>query len=137
MRHRRLTLAVGTAIALVAGIGGAHDLLAQAPPGFKRVELQKHDLGVPGREAIMMRGEFKPGAAVPRHTHPGEEIGFVLQGEVTLEVQGKPATTLKAGDVFFVPAGQIHAARNAGKADAVVVSTYVLEKGKPLATPVK
>lgn len=136
MRHRTLTLALSTAIALVAGTWGAHDLLAQAP-GFKRVELQKHDLGIPGREAVMMRGEFKPGAAVPRHTHPGEEIGYVLQGEVTLEIDGKPAAKLKAGDVFFVPAGQIHAARNAGKADALVVSTYVVEKGKPLATPVK
>jgi quercetin dioxygenase-like cupin family protein len=86
---------------------------------------------------VVARGDFMPGAAVPRHTHPGEELSYVIAGEVVLEIDGKPAQTLKAGDVFFVPAGQIHAARNAGKSEAHVLSTYVVEKGKPLATPVK
>jgi quercetin dioxygenase-like cupin family protein len=74
---------------------------------------------------------------VPRHTHPGDEIGYVLEGEVTVEFDGKPAAKLKAGDTFFVPAGTVHSAKNASKAAAVVISTYVVEKGKPLATPAK
>lgn len=107
---------------------------AQAP-GFKRVELQRHDIAVAEREAITVRGEFAAGAAVARHTHPGDEISYVLEGEVVLEVDGKPPQTLKAGQTFFVPAGTIHAAKNASKAAAAVISTYVVEKGKPLATP--
>jgi quercetin dioxygenase-like cupin family protein len=123
-------------VALLAGSWSLHSASAQAP-GFKRVELQKHDLSATGREAVTARGEFAPGAAVPKHTHPGEEIGFVLDGTVTIEIDGKPAQTVKAGEPFFIPAGTVHAAKNTGTAPAVVISTYVVEKGKPLATPVK
>ena len=136
MSNRNWTMAVSIAMGLVAGTWGIQRADAQVP-GFKRVELQKHDLSTPGREALVARGEFQPGAAAPRHTHPGEEIGFVLEGEVTVEIDGQPAKTLKAGDTFFIPAGTVHTAKNTGKAQALVLSTYVVEKGKPLATPVK
>jgi len=136
MSNRNWTMAVSIALGLVAGTWGTQRADAQVP-GFKRVELQKHDLSTPGREALVARGEFQPGAAAPRHTHPGEEIGFVLEGEVTVEIDGQPAKTLKAGDTFFIPAGTVHTAKNTGKAQALVLSTYVVEKGKPLATPVK
>jgi quercetin dioxygenase-like cupin family protein len=136
MSNRNWTMAVSIALGLVAGTWGIQRADAQAP-GFKRVELQKHDLSTAGREALVARGEFQPGAAVPKHTHPGEEIGFILEGEVTVEIEGQPAKSLKAGDTFFIPAGTVHSAKNTGKAQALVLSTYVVEKGKPLATPVK
>ena len=134
MPYRKLTMVVGFAVALVAATWGARTLQAQ-PPGFKRVELQRHDLGTANHEAVVARGEFNAGAGTPRHTHPGEEIAYILEGQVVLEIDGKPPVTLKVGDVFFVPAGQIHAARNGGQTPAKVLSTYVVEKGKPLATP--
>ena len=124
------------AAALVA-LAAAGALQAQAPAGFKRTELQRHDLATPGREVVMARVEFNPGAVVPKHTHPGEEIAYVLEGELSVELEGKPPVTIKAGDSFFVPAGTIHTAKNPGKTATRVVSTYVIEKGKPLATPVK
>jgi quercetin dioxygenase-like cupin family protein len=148
MNNLRLTIAA-IAIAVLAGTGGIQRSSAQtaktAPPaggapamtGFKRVELQKHDLTAQGREAVQARGEFQPGATVPKHTHPGEEIAYVLEGEITVEVDGQPAKTLKAGEAFFIPAGTVHAAKNSGKGAAAVLSTYVVEKGKPLASPVK
>jgi len=136
MTKRTSTMALSIGFALLAGTFGMQRASAQVP-GFKRVELQKHDLGTPGREAVVARGEFQPGAAAPRHTHPGEEIGFVLEGEVVVEIDGQPAKTLKAGDTFFIPAGTVHTAKNTGKAAAAVISTYIVEKGKPLATPVK
>lgn len=108
-----------------------------APSGFKRVEIQKHDLGTPGHEAVQMRGEFEAGAGVPKHTHPGEEVAYILEGQVTVEIDGQPAKELKAGEAFFVPAGKIHTAKNTGKGAAKVLSTYIVEKGKPLATLVK
>src|SRR5262245_20101911 len=101
MTNLRLTMAA-IAIALLAGTGaiqrsGAQPAAKTAPPagapampGFKRVELQKHDLTASGREAVQAKGEFQPGAAVPKHTHPGEEIAYVLEGEITVEVDGKP-----------------------------------------------
>ncbi len=136
MKNRTLMLAMSTAIALLAGTWAVESADAQAP-GFKRVELQRHDLGTPGREAVVARAEFEPGADVPRHTHPGEELGYVMKGELILEIEGQPPAKLKAGDVFFVPAGAVHSARNPGKSPAAVLATYVIEKGKPVATPVK
>jgi len=129
--------AAAVVFVVVFGLWGAQRLAAEAPPGFKRVELQKHDIAVAGREALMTRGEFNPGAAVPKHTHPGDEVGYVLDGQIVFEMEGKPPATLKAGDVFFVPAGTVHTAKNSGTTLAKVLSTYIVEKGKPLATPVK
>jgi len=136
MRARNTTVAAAFAMGLLAAAWGSHTASAQAP-GFKRVELQRHDLGAPGREAVVARGEFEPGAAAPKHTHPGEELAYVQEGQLVVEIEGKPAAKLKAGDVFFVAAGQVHSAKNPGKSKTVVISTYVIEKGKPLATPVK
>ncbi len=117
-------------------------LLAQAADtpgaaaGFTRKVLQDQDISVAGHHAVVAQIDFAAGAAVGRHVHPGEELGYVVAGTVVIEIDGKPAQTLKAGDSFFIPAGLIHTARNAGGTPARVVSSYVLEKGKPLATPV-
>jgi quercetin dioxygenase-like cupin family protein len=136
MTKRRLTIALSAAMTVLAGAWGVQRASAQMPAGFKRVELQHHDISAAGREAVLARGEFQPGATVPKHTHPGEEVGFVVQGELQVEIEGKPAMTVKAGDSFFIPAGTVHGAKNVGKTAAAVVSTYIVEKGKPLATPV-
>lgn len=106
------------------------------PAGTTRTDLQRHDLSIPGREVFQARVDFAPGASFPRHTHPGEEIIYVLEGTLEYEVAGKPVT-LKAGDVLFVPYGTVHAARNVGKGPAAELATYVLEKGKPLTTIVQ
>jgi quercetin dioxygenase-like cupin family protein len=129
---------VGSALAamiLVAGNGSP--LPAQPrPAGSARTDLQRHDLDTPGREVLQARVDFAPGASFPRHTHPGEEIIYVLQGTLEYEVAGKPVT-LKEGDVLFVPTGTVHAAKNVGKGPAAELATYVLEKGKPLTEIVK
>jgi quercetin dioxygenase-like cupin family protein len=105
--------------------------------GIKRIDLQRHDLSAPGREAIQVRVDFEPGAAFGRHTHPGEEIIYVLEGSLEYQIEGKPPVTLKAGDVLFIPAGTIHAAKTVGSGNAAELATYVVEKGKPLLTLVK
>ena len=101
-------------------------------PGIKRTDLQRHDLSAPGREVIQVRVDFAPGAAFPKHSHPGEEIVNVLEGSLEYEIEGKSPVTLKAGDVLFIPAGTIHAARNVGSGNAAELATYIVEKGKPL-----
>jgi quercetin dioxygenase-like cupin family protein len=133
MTSRTLFLSVGFAIAALAG--GVHFVSAQAPAGFKRTELGRHDISNAGHEEVLARADLSPGAAAPKHTHPGEEVGYVLAGEVTVEIAGSAPMKLKAGDNFFVPANTVHAARNDSKAPASILSTYILEKGKPLATP--
>jgi quercetin dioxygenase-like cupin family protein len=99
--------------------------------------LQQADLSVPGREVVQAVAEFQPGATPGRHTHPGEEVGYVIDGTVSVEQDGKPAATLKAGQTFLIPAGTIHNATNTGSGVARILATYIVEKGKPLATPAK
>jgi quercetin dioxygenase-like cupin family protein len=110
-------------------------ILAAQQPAFKRTMLQQADISVPGREAITAVGEFEPGATPGRHTHFGEEIGYVLEGTLLVEQDGKPPVTLKAGGTFLIPAGTIHNATNTGTGKARILATYIVEKGKPLATP--
>jgi quercetin dioxygenase-like cupin family protein len=106
-------------------------------PGVQRTDLQRHDLSVSGREAVQVRVDIEPGVAFGKHTHPGEEIIYVLEGTFEYEVEGKPPVTLKAGDVLFIPAGTVHAAKNVGSVTASELATYIVEKGKPLLTLVK
>ncbi len=130
----RLILAI--ALSIVGSSLASHGTQAQQA-GIKRTDLQRHDLSVPGREAIQVRVDFDPGAAFGKHTHPGEEIIYVLDGSLEYEVEGKPPVTLKAGDVLFIPAGTVHAAKNVGSRTASELATYVVEKGKPLLTLIK
>ena len=125
--------AAATAAALVAITVAA----AAQQPSFKRTELQRADLSAPGREVVQAIAEFPPGATVGRHTHPGEEVAYILEGTVLVEVDGKPAATMSAGQYFIVPAGTIHNATNKSGGNAKVLATYIVEKGKPVATPVK
>jgi len=108
-----------------------------AQTGFTRVILQDEALAVPGRHAVTARAEFEPGGEAGLHVHPGEEIGYVLEGQVELAIDGRPTASLKAGDVFFIPAGVPHNGRNAGGTKASILSVFVAEQGKALAVPVK
>jgi quercetin dioxygenase-like cupin family protein len=110
---------------------------AQAQPGLSRTDLQRHDLSIPGREAIQVRVDFAPGAVAPRHSHPGEEIVYAIAGTMEYRLDGQPPVTIKAGQVLFIPAGTIHAVTNVGGGPAVELATYVVEKGKPLVVPAK
>jgi quercetin dioxygenase-like cupin family protein len=134
--HMKTTRIMALAVLLVGSGLALHVALAQQP-GIKRTDLQRHDLSVPGREVIQVRVELAPGVAFPKHTHPGEEIIYVLEGSLEYEVQGKAPVTLKAGDVLFIPAGTIHAAKNVGKGNGAELATYIVEKGKPLVVVAK
>jgi quercetin dioxygenase-like cupin family protein len=111
--------------------------LSAQQPGFSRTVIQRGDLSTPGREVISALAEFQPGATVGPHTHPGEEAGYLLEGTLVFEQVGKPTVTLKAGETFFVPAGTVHNATNKGSGRTRVLATYIVEKGKPLATAAK
>jgi quercetin dioxygenase-like cupin family protein len=126
-------VAVVTVLTLAVA-GGVFGLTAQQAP-FKRTVLQQYDLSAPGREAVTAAVEVQPGATVARHTHPGEEVGYVIEGTIVVEQDGKPAATLAAGGAFFIPAGTVHSATNKGPGIARILATYIVEKGKPLATP--
>ena len=135
-----MTMKMARAIAIAALIAASVFSLPVAraqQAGIKRTDLQRHDLSVPGREAVQVRVDIDPGVAFGRHTHPGEEIIYVLDGSLEYDIEGKPPMTLKAGEVLFIPAGTIHAAKNVGTVTASELATYIVEKGKPLLTLVK
>jgi quercetin dioxygenase-like cupin family protein len=132
-KHAEKLVAASMVLALVAL--GAHELSAQ-PGAFKRTVLQKADLSTPGREVVQALVEIPGGFRPGRHTHPGEEVGYVLDGTLVLWVEGRPTITIKAGDSFFVEGGRPHETVNEGATLARILATYTVEKGKPLATSV-
>jgi quercetin dioxygenase-like cupin family protein len=110
-------------------------VLAAQQPAFKRTVLQQSDISAPGREVVSAVADFDPKATPGPHTHFGEEVGYVIEGTFLIEQAGKPAVTLQAGGSFLIPAGTIHNATNTGTGPGKILATYVVEKGKPLATP--
>jgi quercetin dioxygenase-like cupin family protein len=90
------------------------------------------DLSVEGRETIQTRVVLAPGAVAPWHSHPGEELIYVLEGRLEFQLQGEIPVQLEAGDVLFVPARKVNMARNSGATPGVGLATYTVEKGKPL-----
>jgi quercetin dioxygenase-like cupin family protein len=123
--------------ALMVAIGLALHAAQVQQPGIKRTDLLRQDLSVPGREIVQVRVDFAPGVEFGKHSHPGEEIAYVLEGSLAYQVEGKAPVTLKAGEVLFIPAGTVHAAKNVGSGNGAELATYIVEKGKPLVLMVK
>lgn len=122
-------LAVGSGLAL-------HAANAQQG-GLHRTDLLQQDIGPPGREAIQVRVDFDAGAASIKHSHPGEEVAYVLEGSLEYQLEGRAPVTLNAGEALFIPAGVAHVARNVGSGKASELATYIVEKGSPLVVPAK
>ncbi|AZP14424.1 cupin domain-containing protein [Undibacterium parvum] len=103
--------------------------------GLTRTIVTRADVSVPGREAVVAKVEIAPGVVVGWHTHPGDEISYIQEGETELMVAGQPTRILKAGEGFIIPAGIVHGAKNIGSTSVKLVGVYVIEKGQALATP--
>src|ERR671911_837527 len=131
------TTRILAAAVLIVGSGLALSVAQSQQPGVTRTDLLRHDLDVPGREVIQVRVDIAPGVLAPNHTHPGEEIAYVIEGSLEYQLEGKPPVTLKAGEVLFIPAGTIHSAKNVGSVNGAELATYIVEKGKPLVTPAR
>ena len=129
MKARKSAVGGAVFIAAVAVLGYAQQ------PGFTRKLLQDHNLSVPERHAVQALAEFVPGGAAGRHTHPGEELGYVVEGTLRLEVDGQPPRTLNAGDAFFVEAGKVHDGKNIGSGPAKVLATYIALRSSGARTP--
>ena len=104
-------------------------------PGITRTIINRKDISMPGREAVIAKVEIAPGASAGRHTHPGEEISYILEGEGEILIEGQPALKVKPGDSFIIPSGAIHDAHNTGTQPLKLVGIYLVDKSKPMATP--
>jgi quercetin dioxygenase-like cupin family protein len=105
-----------------------------APAGLKRTIITRTDGPVDGYETVDVRVDLDAGTVVPRHTHPGIESSYVVEGGFELSIDGEGTRSLKAGDGFQVPTQRPHSGKNGDK-PTVLAITYVVEKGKPLASP--
>ena len=127
--------------AICAAVVPAAKAAAQATPsgqltaGLSRKVLSQLDGPGPSYVTIMMEVTVEPGAVVARHTHPGIESGYMLEGSIELPIQGMPTRVYRAGDSFQIPAETVHGGGKASNVRTRVLSTYVLEKGKPIASP--
>lgn len=122
-------LALGAAFLVATGS------ICAEPEGLTRRLVGRADVSVPGREAVVAQVEVAPGAVAGRHTHSGDEISYVLEGETEVLIDGQPPKIVKAGESFVIPAGVVHDARNTSGSPVKLVGVYVIEKGKPLASP--
>lgn len=112
---------------------GASAAMAQ---GIKRTPLQKIDFPQ-GYTTVTAIAEIPAGGSAGRHTHPGVETGYVIEGEGELLIEGQPAKLLKPGDSWAIPAGAIHDAKVSGDKPLKIMAIYIVEKDKPLAEPAK
>src|SRR5687767_4190329 len=122
---------------LIAGSGLTAFVTNAQQPGITRSNVVRHDLGIAGREVIQVRVDFARGVAFGRHSHPGAEVAYVLEGTLEYQLDGAPPVMLKTGEALFIAAGTIHAAKNVGTGNAAELATYIVEKAKPLVVPAK
>jgi quercetin dioxygenase-like cupin family protein len=119
-------------------------LIATASPSpaaraeqLQRTDLLKNDIEVAGYEVVQVRVDFAPNLLALKHSHPGEEVAYVLEGTLQYELEGRKSVTLSVGQSLFIPAGVVHSARNVGTGRASELATYVVRKGEPLVAPSK
>ena len=128
------TVRILTAAVLITASGLALHVAQAQLAGTRRIDLQRHDLSAQGREVIQARVEIDPGVTSPRHTHPGEEVGYIVAGTVEMTIDQRPTLTLHAGDGFLIPPRTPHNARDIGPGLGQMLSTYIVETGQPLAS---
>jgi len=132
-------LSIGILLATLASVNLVNaqqplPAITQQTQNIKRTPLQKFDVPDTNFETVIGIAEIVPNVSIGRHTHPGPEPGYMMEGEMVLMVQGQPEKMVKTGESYQVPAGAIHDAKT-GPQGAKVIATYVVEKGKPLASP--
>ena len=128
MHIPRTLVAIAVLLTLLGGRADAQN------EGLKRTVLQQAEVtGMPGHQGVLYKVELAPGAAVPKHTHPGDEFVYVAEGSLVIEPDGHPAMTLNAGDSARAPMGLAHSARADPAVPAVLIVFAVTEAGKPLA----
>ena len=123
----------GCALCAVAGFIATGVDAQTAPTGVKRIILKQMDGPSEGFVTINARVEIEAGATIARHTHPGIESTYVVEGAVELAIDGQDTKTYAAGDAFQVPTGAIHGGKNGDK-KSVLAAHYIVDKSKPLAT---
>jgi quercetin dioxygenase-like cupin family protein len=99
-----------------------------------RREVQRTPLSISGREMVQVETLIPAGVESGWHIHPGEEVGYIVEGQVEMRVQGRATVVLRPGDGFLIPPRTPHNARDIGPETGKMLSTYIVETGQPIAT---
>lgn len=126
-----------SAIGLVISIAMLGTAAVAADQPVQKTTLQEQPFPGPKDHTVLVRTVVAHGAEVAPHTHPGVEMAYVAEGEALVKITGRPDQTLRAGGSFSVPEAVVHSVRNAGAGALTIVSTYVVDKSKPIASPAK
>ena len=131
------TLIAAVVIAGAAALGSTWSTAQAQGPAVERKVLLQQDAPAPGYQNVLVAVTIPGGGREGRHSHPGTAIVHVLEGALTLDHDGRPTTTYKAGETLFVEAGKIHEGINKGTGPVRAIASFVVEKGKPLTTQAK
>ncbi len=126
------TTRIMAAAVLAFGIGMPLSLAHAQQQAVQRTDVLHNDLGVAGREFSQVRVDFEPGAVSIKHSHPGVEVAYVLEGTMEYQLEGRPPVTLKAGEALFIPDGVAHVAKNVSSGKTSELATYIVRKGEPV-----
>lgn len=144
MRNKLRSMVPWITMALAAGVAVAADPPAAtksaappaAQPGITRKVLSTVDVPTSNYQVIEAKVEIAANTHIPRHTHPGTVVGYLLEGDYSVQLQGRPVKTLTLGESFLIPAGVVHE-EFAGAHPAKILAVFTVEKGKPLTSPVE
>ena len=139
---RRILFVLVAVIALAGVVAYMTTASGQANKGTRdelagklaRREVQRSPLSIPGREMVQVETLIPAGVESGWHVHPGEEVGYIIAGEVEMRVEGRATVILKPGDGFLIPPRTPHNARDLGPETGRMLSTYIVETGQPIAT---
>jgi quercetin dioxygenase-like cupin family protein len=134
-KKKNILVLIITTVGLAALTISGSTLAQQA--GIKFTNLHRYDLSAPGHKVVQKRMDMDPRVLSPRHTHPGEEIIYVLEGAPEYQLEGKPLVTINGGDFLFIPVGVIHTTKNVGGSNVAELANYVVEKRKPPQIPAR
>ncbi|HZY32055.1 MAG TPA: cupin domain-containing protein [Candidatus Methylomirabilis sp.] len=138
MRRTAVFLGVALAVGIAVGAMGTQGLSAPQGPVERTVLLETDLAGMDGKEGFVILAEIAPGAVTGKHSHPAHEFAYVLEGDGTLEVEGKPPVPLKPGVAIHQPPGQVHNGKNASTTAVLkILAVYIAEKDQPLTAPAR
>lgn len=134
MLRNPVLLACFAAVAFGTITASVSDAAPAAAPSVQRKMLLQQDLQIPNYQTALVEVTIPAGGREGRHTHPGSLVVYVQEGALTLAMEGIPDKTYQVGESFFVPNGKIHEGINNGTTNVKAIASFVVEKGKPLAS---
>jgi quercetin dioxygenase-like cupin family protein len=139
MKRKAILLTLVLTLGIAFGVIGSQVISKAQQQPARNIVLQRADLvGIEGKEGLVVLTEIAPGEVGAKHYHSGNQFGYVLDGSMIMDIEGKPPVTYKPGEAYYLLPKQVHSAKNvSGTAPVKVLAFAIAEKGQPFNVPVK